>query len=121
MKTQKLTFGLAIASAVLMGVVPARPADAQILELAGGALSLINSITGNSRSQPAPQPAPPPVAPRPMAPPSPSFSVGAGNLNGNKINLCVSGCLPHQGQIAPARPNVIHTFPPAVSQPVPQP
>lgn len=121
MKSQKLTLSLAIASAFVIGVIPARPADAQILELASGALSIINSITG-SRSQTPPQPvAPPAPAPSPMVPPSPSFSVGAGNLNGNSINLCVSSCLPQQGQLVPARPNVIHTFPPAVSQPVPQP
>ena len=91
-------------------LVSAQPASAQILELATGALSILNSVTGNSQSQQARQQvAPPPVRPQQL-PANPKFNVGAGNLNGNKINLCISNCLPVGSNVNP---------PGAVVQPAP--
>lgn len=114
------TVQLAIATVIILGLVPARPASAQILELATGAIGIINSLTGKSKPQPlSPQPAPQFIPPQQTTSSSPSFDVGAGNLNGNSINLCVSGCMPSGSQISPARTNTINTLPPGVAtQPV---
>ncbi|MDJ0569170.1 MAG: hypothetical protein QNJ53_08980 [Pleurocapsa sp. MO_192.B19] len=115
-----LTIKLAVASTVALStLVPAQPASAQLLELATGALSIFNSITGKSNPQPAPQQAPPVVIPQQSIPrPSPNLNAGTGNLNGNTINLCISNCLPSGTQAIPPRPNTINTFPPStIAQP----
>lgn len=112
-KNKGLAIKLAVTSTIAITcLVPAQPASAQILELASGALSIFNSLTG--KSKPQPQPAPPPVVipQRPMPAPIPDFTVGADNLNGNTINLCISGCLPNATQAIPPRPNTFNTFPP---------
>jgi hypothetical protein len=108
-----LTINLVVAS--MTAFAPVQPASAQLLELATGALSILNSVTGNSNSQPAPQPVPPVIIPQQStAPPlTPNIKAGAGNFNGNTLNLCVSGCLPNG--------NGTQAIPPStIAQPAPQ-
>ncbi|HEY9771325.1 MAG TPA: hypothetical protein V6C71_23005 [Coleofasciculaceae cyanobacterium] len=117
-QNKSLAIQFAIASTVFLSLAPAQPASAQILELATGALSILNSVIG-PKPQSAPQPvAPPVVIPQQTIPSSPDFTVGAGNFNGNSLNLCVSGCLPNGTPANAPIPNtVVNTFPPAVQQP----
>jgi hypothetical protein len=108
-----LTINLVVAS--MTAFAPVQPASAQLLELATGALSILNSVTGNSNSQPAPQPVPPVIIPQqsPAPPLTPNIKAGAGNFNGNTLNLCVSGCLPNG--------NGTQAIPPStIAQPAPQ-
>jgi hypothetical protein len=118
-----LTINLVVAS--MTTFVPVQPASAQILELATGALGLVNSVFGKSNSQPTPQPVAPVIIPQQStAPPlTPDMKVGAGNFNGNTLNLCISGCLPNSSRtqaIAP-RVNPVITFPSVpIAQPAPQ-
>ena len=114
-----LTIKLAVVSTVVTAssLVPAQPASAQLLEMASGAaLSILKSITGQSK----PQPAPPVVIPQqPIPPQTPKFDVGTGNFNGNTLNLCISGCLPSGSQAMYPRPNTMNTLPPGtIAQPV---
>ncbi len=118
-----LTINLVVAS--MTTFVPVQPASAQILELATGALGLVNSVFGKSNSQPTPQPVAPVIIPQQQtAPPlTPDMKVGAGNFNGNSLNLCISGCLPNSSrtQAIVPRVNSVNTFPPSpIVQPAPQ-
>ena len=118
-QNKSLAIQFAIASTIVLSLAPAQPASAQILELATGALSILNSVIGSgSKPQSAPQPvAPPVVIPQQTIPSSPDFTVGAGNFNGNSLNLCVSGCLPNGTPANAPIPNtVINTFPPTTVQ-----
>lgn len=49
---------------------------------------------------------------KPISASIPDFTVGAGNLNGNTVNLCISACLP-QGttQATTPRQNPYNKFP----------
>ncbi len=105
---KKLNLGFAFALTVVVNsLAPAQPASAQLLELATGALSILNSVTGQSAPQSAPQPSPPPVVvpQQPIPNRTPNLSLGTGNFNGNNFNLCVSGCLPHAPQPIPTFPS----------------
>jgi hypothetical protein len=118
-----LTINLVVAS--MTALVPVQPASAQILELATGALGLVNSVFGKSDSQPVPQPVAPVIIPQQStAPPlTPDMKVGAGNFNSNTLNLCISGCLPNgsRPQVIPPRVNPVNTFPSVpIAQPAPQ-
>ena len=112
---KSLSIKLLVASTVAVSSLTyAPPASAQFVEMALGALSIFNNLTKKSGPQQTPQQAPPVVIPqRPLPPPSPKYNVGAGNLNGNTINLCISGCLPSGTQATPPRPQSFPTFPPA--------
>jgi hypothetical protein len=118
-----LTINLVVAS--ITAFVPAQPASAQLLELATGALSILNSVTGNSNSQPTPQPVAPVIIPQqstaPAPPLTPNIKAGAGNFNGNTLNLCISGCLPNGTQTLSPGVAPVNPFPaPSIPQPVPQ-
>jgi hypothetical protein len=118
-----LTINLVVAS--MTTFVPVQPASAQILELATGALGLVNSVFGKSNSQPTPQPIAPVIIPQQPStlPLTPNMKVGAGNFNGNSLNLCISGCLPNgnRTQAIVPRVNPVNTFPPSpIAQPAPQ-
>ena len=107
---KKLNLGFAIALTVVVNTLaPAQPASAQLLELATGALSILNSITGQSASQSSPPPVVVPQQPIPNR--TPNLNLGTGNFNGNNFNLCVSGCLPHAAQPISPGAATIPTFP----------
>lgn len=99
---KRLNLGFAIVLTVVVNsLAPVQPASAQLLELATGALSILNSVTGKSQS--APQSSPPPVVipQQPIPNQTPNLNLGAGNFNGNNFNLCISGCLPNAAQPVP--------------------
>ena len=102
----KLNTGLAIALMVTLGnLVQAKPASAQLLELATGALNILGIRGQQATQQFIPQ--------QPLQPQNRTFTLGTENFNGNTLNLCFTGCLPNLA----TRP----TPPPAVFTPQPSP
>ncbi len=100
----KLNTGLMIALMVTLGnLVQAKPASAQLLELATGALNILGIRGQQATQQFIPQ--------QPLQPQNRTFTLGTENFNGNTINLCFTGCLPNLA----TRP----TPPPAVFTPQP--
>ena len=92
-----------IASLITIGtLVPIQPASAQLLELATGALTILNSVTRSSQPQQTPpQPVAPQANPQQPALVNPKFTMGTKSLNGNQINICISNCLPAGSPVYP--------------------
>jgi hypothetical protein len=102
--------GLAIALiATTSTLMQTKPASAQILDIAAGAL---NALLRSKQPQPQviQQQVPVPV---PAAPSNPDLNVGTNNANGNNFNLCISNCLPNSPTASSSPVN----YPATVSMP----
>ena len=98
----KLNTGIAIAITVTIGnLVQAKPASAQLLELATGALNILGLRGQQAPPQFIPQP--------PLQPHNRTFTLGTENFNGNTLNLSFSGCLPNATAVRPTPPPPIFT------------
>lgn len=92
--TMYLAVTLTVATGCLAQI---QPASAQLVELATEALNTLSNSGQQYLSSPPP--------PSPGSTPQPSVSwsdfagqIGTANLNGNTINLCLSGCIPQTNQ-----------------------
>jgi|GEM_PF-2839096 len=93
---------LTVALIILNCFTRVQPASAQLLELATGALSILNSVAGQSNQSNSQQQTPPIAIGQQSIPSSPlsngKFDVGTDNFSGNTINFCISACFPQGSQ-----------------------
>lgn len=93
--TSRGAFAIALTATIVTGIAPA-PASAQVAEILSVAGNALSSISNRQPQQQA--------APRPQqAPINRSVSLGTNNLNGNNVHLCITGCTPTP-QARPAMP-----------------
>ncbi len=107
-----LNTGFAIALiATTSTLMQTKPASAQILDIAAGAL---NALVRSKQPQPQiiQQQVPVPVP----TPSNPDLNIGTNNANGNNFNLCISNCLPNSPT---ANPNPVN-YPATVPVQMPQ-
>jgi hypothetical protein len=107
-----LNTGFAIALiATTSTLMQTKPASAQILDIAAGAL---NALVRSKQPQPQiiQQQVPVPVP----TPSNPDLNIGTNNANGNNFNLCISNCLPN----SPTANSSPVNYPPTVPVQMPQ-